>query len=469
MKHRTIAVAGLGVLLAAVASIDFLRNPDLFLANPVAIDDAKVLERYYNGLGSGEVFYYATSGRYQAVVPQLVAYLSVNALDVRHVPAAFAGTSLLLVAIAHWMFALPAFRAWFPETSTRVVVAVAIALLPAGSFALTSSSVFQGWTCLLIAVPLALLPPPDRTASRMALCSLLGLCIWSGPTGSVLLPLFAAKAAIAWRRGARDETTWAVSLGSICAAYLFLGVDPAGWRRVADSGTASGGGLVRLVSAGLDTLVYTFDRVVFEASFGYRARIALIERDLYALCPAIGALLAAVVGWQAARARWQRPEDRGVVIGLAYCIFGIGAIAFLGRDIPDITRFERAFRYGYVQRYLWLLLVVFAFEPRVRAWVSRRGLRAGVAAAAGLLGWLGVLSATNLAPYRTELVSPNVARETARGRMRPVEDLAGGGPEMAAFLEAVRGTERSLEAGENRILALQRPLYTLQLRVRPRK
>lgn len=154
-----------------------------------------------------------------------------------------------------------------------------------------------------------------------------------------------------------------------------------------------------------------------------------------------------------------------MVLTLTYYIVAIGTASLAARaDWSEVLLSERAFRYCYVQKYLWLLLLFVAYQPRHSALLEGGRQRAAIASLTAVLLYLAALSFVNDTPYKTELVSRNV--EAVAGS--PSEYLPDEARKLADFLAQVKRTEESLAEGDEKRMKLARRRYPIELTVRPR-
>ena len=462
IARRLLLITGLFGLLFGIG---FLRNPDLFLHPALAVDDARHFRDYYNSLGEDRIFYHVSIG-YLIVVPQLLAYASVNLLDVRQVPYAFALSSLLLLTAAYLVFLLPGFRSVFPRFGTRVCIAAAMALLPGGSYALISTIGFLNWTCLFAAIALSLLPPPKSPLWMGLSLAVISLCIWSNPTCiAMAVPLF-VNVVGSWRRNDLESAAYFGFLLFVVLAYLPIGIHPDVWSGANTESLSAGlsAGLFDTLQLFFRSLHFSLDRVVVETLLGYEARIFLIEHgaDGLGLALGVGAVVTVV------HACWRNRRDRAalrMVLTLTYYIVAIGTASLAARaDWSEVLLSERAFRYCYVQKYLWLLLLFVAYQPRLSALLEGGRQRVAIASLIAVLLYLAALSFVNDTPYKTELVSRNV--EAVAGS--PSEYLPEEARKLADFLAQVKRTEESLAEGDEKRMKLVRRRYPIELTVRPR-
>ncbi|MCH2173895.1 hypothetical protein MK489_24205 [Myxococcota bacterium] len=454
----------LACLFGVLSGINFARNPSLFLEPALAVDDARHFRDHYNKRDSVVSLTHVSLG-YLIVVPQLVAHTLVRQLDVRWVPRAFSVSSLALLTLAFMLFALPGFESLFPRPEIRFGVPVLLALLPAGAFALISTVGFQNWTCLLIAVTLTLLPRPHSIWGAALVFTGMALFAWSNPASLSLGPPLLW---MAWRARSRDKPSDAryyATLGVIVIAYLPLGIAPDAWSNLTHaSGAETTGAIAWRTGAGfLEAIAYSLDRVVVESLIGYPARVALAQVPGATI--ALGLLCVTIVAREGWRGHADRPARSRALALLAYAIVAISFANLMARpEWPELLRSERAFRYCTVQKLLWLVLVVCAFEPRLTRLLTSGQHRRFRVIASGVVIYLLWLGHQNAQLYRTELVSPNLEAQIGRSS----EDLHVEAQRLGAFLEQVRNTEKTLRPGEERVMTLPRQRYPIAIVVRPR-
>jgi len=296
--------------------------------------------------------------------------------------------------------------------------------------------------------------------------AVISLCIWSNPTCvAMAVPLF-ANVVSSWRRHDFESTAYFGFLLCVVFAYLPIGIHPDVWNGAVSDPLSTGLGARAqgTVQLFFRSLHFSLDRVVVETLIGYEARIFLIEHGFGGLTVVFGIAAVAVV----MHTHWRNrpdPAAQRMVVTLSYYIVAIGFASLAARtEWSEVLLSERAFRYCYVQKYLWLLLLFVAYQPRYSALVAGGRQRAAVGSVAALLFYLAALSFVNDTQYETELVSRNVAAITGS----PSEFLPEEARKLSHFLAQVKRTEESLAQGESKRMKLERRRYPIELTVRPR-
>lgn len=393
MRHTCTGLLAFLILLGSIMLVAFLRTPGAFLAPVAAVEDGiHMFAFYYNDRGLGSILRFYNG--YTSLLPNLVGYLSPLG-PTRAVPYVLALFPLLASSLALSWLSRPAYRFAIADDRTRWLACLVLALVPAASFLFVSNTMYSNWSLLLLLILLALAPPPERVATALIQLVAMAFLICSNPLSVVLLPLYACGLFLL-RRGAVHVRIFYLGLIAASVMYQRFGV----W-----SGSFTPGRLLGNLKM-LPALMS--DRVIFSSLFGISASRAL--HGAYAT-PLIHAASAVVLVALAALVVHYRcrlnSQQRLFGIALVYVIVGLSALYLMGRSPGGgLVSGVGAQRYWWVQRFLFVILLLFlanAFwgrghsRPRPRAWTA--------VAAVGVVSWLVLLNAFNNRWYKTSASS----------------------------------------------------------------
>lgn len=395
-------------LFLAAAAITVLRDPRMLLLPPAAYEDGRDLFAFfYNHREVGAIL--RSYAGYTSLVPNLVGYLAVR-LPVTAVPLALTLFPLAASSLAFAVFSLPAYRHAVASDTLRAAACLVFALVPVGNDLFVGNTMYSVWSLLFLLVLAALAEPPAGLWGAAVRLVVLGMLVASHPLSVALLPIYLLWL---WRR--RDPPSLLLYPGLILAtvAYQVVGVRHAG--------AALGPPLetVRL------TLVFVLERVVFDTLFGDAAARALHRAGHGGwILVAAGAVSGGLAVLSLYRRRRFDPWHRSLAAVLVYLVLVLTALFVIGRSPGEgILAGNRAFRYFWVQRLVFLLLAAFLAERllALRPGSSRRPLLAAIAV--GLVLWVAVLDHFNNGAYRVrarlgrqiEAFTAEVRRQETRG------------------------------------------------------
>ncbi len=417
----------LAALFAAGICITYARDPNLFRYPLAAYEDGRdMFGFFYNHPEPGSILRFYNG--YVSLIPNAAGYLAARA-PVTAIPHLLSLFPLLVAALAFAWPARPAFREVVESDRLRWVACLTLALAPLGNYLFVSSTTYSVWNLLFLLILMSLAGAPEKPGAAAGRWAAMAALIWSHPLSIALVPVWLGQAWL--RRGlGRLPGLFYGALTVTALAYQALGVEHGGDRAV------------DLAWIGRVTGILVLERVFFNTLLSDRLSRALHNRGeelwVYLIAAAVVATLAAVAIALRRRLGARRLWHLAV---LAYLIVALTALYVIGRsgDLSILTG-NPGYRYFWVQRLCFILLIFVLVEPLLKAWAGRPARAAATALALLLavdLWWLNRM-------------------DNSKYRGRP-----GQGAKLAAFTANVAEQERT---GDGSVSArLQRGAWSIEL------
>lgn len=375
-------------LFLAGIVLQVMRTPESFFFPPNVGDDIAMVEYIFNT--PSDWLFYMTDRHYVTALPQLLGRIFITYFPLDWLPHLFAATSIgLLVAV--WMLPLlPAFhRRLNLSFGLGLIVTLWWFMLPAGSRALISYLVFTNWTLLLLLCLLSLLPPPQKPALALARAAAMVLAIWTHPLGFLVIPINLLHLWRGYQNGQQGALLPELAVLLSALLYMAFGMQHGAQRAL----PVSAGWLLEM---SYRSLYFLADRVIAETLLGYHLRLQLSSWVVLVFAAGVSIALAA--------AAWRNRLHGEAALVALLLLYWIGAITFfslIGRDDYNPMLLSNfAFRYCYVQKYLFVLVLCVVFKPQLETLFAKRFT--------GLLFacYLITLHTANTAQYRDTAISP---------------------------------------------------------------
>lgn len=354
--------------------IDALMKPVLWAEDSVAI-----FANYYNVSGIPLVRYW---GGYVSLAADLIGY-AVSCFPTVWQPHMLPGIAIAVSAAAFALFAAPIFRKIVVSDTQRFIIAVALAVLPLGSFADVGLVGYTQWPAGILLVLLAAVAPDLslRSIKGAALFLLLLVLVWTNPVSIIALPLFLYEA---WRTraGAPSSALANLMLAAGCVLYVTVG------RVYAPAD-------VNVLHALSDGTRLLLERVVFESVFGTMTRMWALAGAywLWMDIIAVGAIAVTMFGL---RHRMRDPQFRTFLLKAAYLSIGICYLSALMRADVGLSVYHGR-RYPFISGAMFTLLFLIALTDAATPLTTVRKLSAGAA----IVVALAVTNAYNNWLYQT--------------------------------------------------------------------
>jgi hypothetical protein len=386
------------VLLLAGVFVTYWRDPNVYRYPIAAYEDGRdMFGFYYNHPEPSEILRFYNG--YVSLVPNAAGYLAARA-PVERVPSMLSIFALAVAAVGFATFSRPEYRSVVRSDRLRGVACLTLAIAPLGNDLFVSSATYSVWNLLFLLVLLTLLEPPVSRAEAWIRLAVMTALIWSHPLSVALLPVFLVQGWLFRSRGSLARIYYG-SLAALAALYQLIGV-----QHATEAMAFEPLGIARV------TGVLVLERVFFNTLGSDQLSRALrkqgSEEWIY-----IGASVAIVVLLALAFVLRQR-IDRGRLLSLgvlSYLIVALTGLYVIGRSATlDILTGNPGYRYFWVQRLCFLLLIFLLIEPLLSVFEGRRR---AVVAGLLLLGLAANLTWLNRMDNRKYRGRPGMGRKLA--------------------------------------------------------
>ena len=402
-RRALLSFAALFLLAAAVAWLRCLNAYTWPILH--AEDGPNMLAFYYNERCLDGVL--RVYSGYVSLLPNLVGYLA-GALPLRLASQAMSAYTLVLAATAHALFAHHHFRALIAEDRARNCICIVLILVPAGNYAIYSSTTYSIWHLLWILILLVAAPAPRRPLARLVGFVVGALAAWSHPLSIVCVPIGITRLFV---KAPISERVYHGGIVAAILSYVAMGIEL----------DFAGGARPRMpdLAASMELLL---QRVPFEAFAGNHLRLLLLSQGMGWVVTVLGALL--IMALFALILTSPRPNWSRQAVAVSYLVIALTMLA-IGARGEALLSGPWEHRYFYLQQLLVLSLATVAAYTWCAA--SRAPRRSAAVAGVTALVVIGVLQAQNGMYFDTDrkagrsmLDSLSLAEERLSQSTRPV-------------------------------------------------
>ncbi|NQW09992.1 MAG: hypothetical protein HQ481_08965 [Alphaproteobacteria bacterium] len=402
--------------LALAFAVLLLRMPTALVEPALWPDDFNYLTHVYNYPGEPIWYYVNLAGTkaYVSLLPMLEAWAYVHLVpSYAWTPYLFVGSSVLLAAAAQALPLHPLSMAMLTTPTQRRLAYILLILLPVSTIGEVTTVAIQHVTFLMMAAWLAAMAVGRN--DWLERCGpigfgvyllVLGVAIWSAPTGFVLL--VAALPALLWavlRGSGRSRAAMVLAATSVFGiAFIVFGVRPGPsflyqgiLAPLADGQLATG--LLGGVELARLTVLKLADTVMLDLVIGSEAKLYLGRAvpGGYPLAYVLGGGLVVLAGgllWRAGTLSGPTAPGRWAVLTIASLLVAINLAARWEPDNALAIEGFRYWRWRYFTVSQWLVAAVLAV-PLATAMAGRHRVAAGAVVTA----WLVALNLSNQPKY----------------------------------------------------------------------
>lgn len=220
---------GSALLFALILALIAWRSGDALLLPSLDFEDGRdMLAFYFNNPGAENIF--RLYAGYVSLLPNAIAWASVNLLPLIAAPFAFAAASTMLAATSFFLISRPAHSWLIASPAVRALFSLALAILPLSKEFLVTNVAYSQWTILLVLVVLVTRRPlPTSNGGLAAWVVAVALCAASNPLSIMCLPLAVIHLFLA---GSRRQKICVLALSGFLIAYQIFCVDHGSVRPV---------------------------------------------------------------------------------------------------------------------------------------------------------------------------------------------------------------------------------------------